>query len=168
MLGMPCSHCGCLIKIFTTFPPCPTKLFDQGNTSHGAAQEHSFLLWCRNSADWTDWCLDRLMASGFCELNSHGYLRGSWVLQSLAPAFFHLFLKPPIPCPLLPHQLCPRKQSLHLRATSPTRCLSPTSVLFLSCHSGKGDSSSWKLILDPLTAIKETLTHKERLWNFKM
>ena len=150
-------------------PPCHSKPFDQENTNHGAAQEHSFLLWCRNSADWTDWCLGRLMASGFCELNSFGYLRGSWALRSLAPAFFHLFLQPPIlfplpSSPLWPHQLCPRKQSLHLRATSST----PTSVLFLSCHSGKGDSSSWKLILDQLTAIKEPLTHKERLWNFKM
>lgn len=160
-------------KSLPPLPPCPSNLFDQGNTNHGAAQECSFLLCCRNSADCTDWCLGRLMASGFCELNSHGYLRSSWVLQSLAPAFFHLFLNPPIPFPLpsfplWPHQLCPRKQSLHLRASSSTQCLSPTSVLFLSCHSGKGDSSSWKLILDLLTAIKETLTHKERLWNFKM
>lgn len=82
-------------KSLPPLPPCPSNLFDQGNTNHGAAQECSFLLWCRNSADWTDWCLGRLMASGFCELNSHGYLRGSWALRSLAPAFFSLVPQPP-------------------------------------------------------------------------
>jgi hypothetical protein len=44
----------------------------------------------------------------------------------------------------------------------------PTSLLLLFYHRGNVDSSSWKLTLEQIAAIKETLTHKERLWNIPM